>query len=91
MIHRNFLTIREDGVYLTGYALPLSPTERQLLTLICTDPCPTSDRLLAAMDRDMTRTCLNVHLAAINRKAMAVSGRRLLMMTDGIHHLNPHM
>ena len=91
MIHRNFLTIREDGVYLTGYTLPLSPTERQLLTLICTDPCPTSPRLLAAMKRPMTRACLNVHLAAINKKAMAVSGRRLLIITDGIHHLNPDM
>lgn len=91
MIQRRFLVLDDNQVYLMGYPLPLSPTERQILTFLCTDPCPTPERIQASLDREISRACLNVHIYSINKKAKAISGRLLVDMTLGIYHLNPNM
>lgn len=91
MIQRRFLVIDDDRVSLVGYPLPLSPTERRVLVTICNNSFPTPESLLEDLNHEISRESLIVHIHAINRKAKAVSGRPLLMMSFGAYHLNPNM
>ena len=90
MIRQHFLIIDDTKVFLLGYPLALSPKERQILTAICTLPCPSPD-LVAKEAGGISRSCLSVHICSINKKARAISGRHLVEAPDGLYRLNPVM
>lgn len=87
----NFLNITNDEVYLIGYKLKLSPTERAILYEIAQSNGASIDELLPLLSSGVSRGNIAVHINAINKKANAVSGRRLVLFENDKYILNPYM
>ena len=87
----NFLNIENGEAYLIGYKLKLSPTERTLLYEIADKKSASIDELLALLDEGVSRGNVAVHVNSINRKADAISGRRLVLFENGRYIINPYM
>lgn len=87
----SFLNITKDDVYLIGYKLKLSPTERAILYEIADKSGASIDELLPLLSSGVSRGNIAVHINSINKKADAVSGRRLVLFENDRYILNPYM
>lgn len=90
-IRVGFLNIEKNGIYLIGYPIKLSPTERILLCEIAESKGATIDTLLSLLSSGVSRGNVAVHINSINRKAEAISGRRLVLFENEKYILNPFM
>ena len=88
-----YLVYREEEqeFRLLGYRLSLSPTEHELLYLILKKRYGKLEHLRKLPDRTLSRGSIPVHIHAINRKAAAISGRRLIIFWEGSYRLSPVM
>lgn len=86
-----FLNINGKEVYLIGYPLKLSPTERRLLYAIADSKGKTVDELLSLLADGVSRGNVAVHINSINKKAIAVSNRRLILFQDEKYVINEFM
>lgn len=89
-MQRGFLNITDDKVLLLGFPLKLSPTEHKLLGAICEGDMTIED-LSPLLNEGVSRQNVAVHINSINRKAEAISGRKLVIFSDGRYLLNPYM
>lgn len=87
----SFLNITNEGIFLIGYPLKLSPTERAILTKLAEDKSATIDELLLLLSAGVSRGNIAVHINSINKKAKAVSGRPLILFNSNSYIINPHM
>lgn len=87
----DFLNIEKNGVYLIGYPIKLSPSERALLYEIAAKNGASIDDLLSLLAEGVSRGNVAVHINSINRKAEAISGRRLVLFENEKYILNPYM
>ena len=87
----DFLNIEKNGVYLIGYPIKLSPSECALLYEIAAKNGASIDDLLSLLAEGVSRGNVAVHINSINRKAKAISGRRLVLFENEKYILNPHM
>ena len=87
----NYLSITKDEAYLIGYKLKLTPTERAILFEIADKNGSSIDELLHLLTDGVSRGNIAVHINSINKKADAVSGRRLVLFEDEKYILNPYM
>ena len=87
----NYLNITKDEAYLIGYKLKLSPTERAILFEIADKGNASIEELLPLLSDGVSRGNIAVHINSINKKADAVSGRRLVLFENDKYILNPNM
>ena len=87
----DFLNIEKNVVYLIGYPIKLSPSERALLYEIAAKNGASIDDLLSLLAEGVSRGNVAVHINSINRKAEAISGRRLVLFENEKYILNPYM
>lgn len=87
----NYLNITKDESYLIGYKLKLTPTERAILFEIAVKSSATIDELLSLLSDGVSRGNIAVHINSINKKANAVSGRKLVLFENNSYILNPYM
>ena len=87
----NYLDITKEECFLIGYKLKLSPTERAILFEIANKESATIDELLPLLSNGVSRGNIAVHINSINKKANAVSGRRLVLFDGERYILNPNM
>ena len=87
----NFLSIDNDEVYLIGFKLKLSPTERKILSEIASRNEASIDELLYLLSDGVSRGNIAVHINSINKKAENISGRKLILFEDGKYVINPYM
>ncbi len=91
------LRIYPDGVYLIGYRMPLCPSELRVLTILLKNTVArnqgmTSREILAQFsENDIRLSNITVHICAINKKAVSIGGRRLVVFRDGKYYLNEFM
>ena len=90
-IRTGFLNIEKSGVYLIGYPLKLSTTERTLLREIANNGNATIDELWALLSNGVSRGNVAVHINSINKKAEAISARRLVLFEGDRYILNQYM
>ncbi len=76
---------------LLGYPLSLSPKERKILSLILQEEPLSGAELCQRLSLSVSRAALSVYICAINKKAAAISGRRLIVFTDGAYRLSSTM
>ena len=86
-----FLTIERDAIFLLGYELKLSPTERKLLCCVAEGGRSDVDTMAKNLCNDVSRGNVAVHISAINRKAKKLSGRKLIIYENGQYAINPFM
>ena len=86
-----FLTIKETGVFLLGFPLKLTPTEKRFLIKIAEDEAISADGLLALLPHHVSRGNITVHINSINKKAYAISGRKLVVYQNRHYKINPYM
>ncbi|MBQ5633564.1 MAG: hypothetical protein IIV11_01615 [Clostridia bacterium] len=87
---RGFLNVNDNGIFLLGFPLKLSPTEQKLLEAICESDM-TIEKLSTLLSEGVSRQNVAVHINSINRKAELISGRRLVIFTNECYTLNPYM
>ena len=87
----NFLNITDNEVYLIGYKLKLSPTERAILESIAKSGSASIEDLLPLLSDGVSRGNIAVHINSINKKAENISGRKLILFDNGKYILNPYM
>ena len=87
----NYLSITPDEAYLIGYKLKLSPTERAILFEIANKKSASIDELLPLLSSGVSRGNIAVHINSINKKAYAVSGRKLVLFENDRYIINPYM
>ena len=90
-INFNYLIINDNEVYLIGYKLKLSPTERIILCAIAENKNATIEELLPLLSNGVSRGNIAVHINSINKKAYNISGRKLILFEDGKYVINPYM
>lgn len=90
-INFNYLNINDNEVYLIGYKLKLSPTERTLLCAITESKSASIEELLPLLSDGVSRGNIAVHINSINKKAENISGRKLILFDNGKYILNPYM
>ena len=89
-MQRGFLNVNDNGIFLLGFPLKLSPTEQKLLVSIC-ERDATIEELSTLLCEGVSRQNVAVHINSINRKAELISGRRLVIFTNECYTLNPYM
>ncbi len=89
-MQRVFLNVNDNGIFLLGFPLKLSPTEQKLLVAIC-ERDATIEELSTLLCEGVSRQNVAVHINSINRKAELISGRRLVIFTNECYTLNPYM
>ena len=89
-MQRVFLNVNDNGLFLLGFPLKLSPTEQKLLVAIC-ERDATIEELSTLLCEGVSRQNVAVHINSINRKAELISGRRLVIFTNECYTLNPYM
>ena len=87
----NFLSISDDEVYLIGYKLKLSPTERAILYEIANNKGASIEDLLPLLSDGVSRGNIAVHINSINKKAENISRRKLILFDGEKYILNPYM
>ena len=90
-INFNYLNIKDNEVYLIGYKLKLSPTERIILCAIAENKNATIEELLPLLSNGVSRGNIAVHINSINKKAYNISGRKLILFEDRKYVINPYM
>lgn len=86
-----FLNLLPDKIYLLGLPLKLSSTEDILLRAIASGGKSGVDDLLTLLGDGVTRGNVAVHVNSINKKASAISGRRLIIHKQKRYVINPFM
>ena len=86
------LTIEDGRVIFLGYELHLTPSEKQILSIVA-EGGATSSELLARITRLRRVGLSNVaaHISAINKKAKEIGSRRLIVNQKGKYILNEFM
>lgn len=79
-------TKQEKEFFLLGYPLRLSPEEAALLRYI-----QKRRTLGVRITPNVSKNALAVRVCSINKKAMRVSGRKLIVFIDGAYRLNPYL
>lgn len=81
MLQKNFLVLNEETrtAQLLGYPLSLSPLEFDLLYAIAAEPLLDAPALVDRLHHALAITTVPVHVHAINKKATAISGRKLVV------------
>jgi hypothetical protein len=87
----NYLNITKDETFLIGYKLKLSPTERTLLLEIAEKEGASIDELFLLLSSGVSRGNVAVHINSINKKASAISGRKLVLFENDRYILIPYM
>ena len=90
-INFNFLNIIDNEVYLLGYKLKLSPTERMLLCEILQKSGASIEELHHLLTDGVSQGNIAVHINSINKKATNISGRKLVLFENGKYVINPYM
>ncbi len=90
------LLIDTERVYLLGYELSLTPNERRILECVANNTHVggvTSAELLSLITglRRIGEGAVAVHISAINKKAMAIGERRLIVSQKRKYILNEFM
>ncbi len=81
-----FPATQDREFFLLGYPLRLSPEEAKLLRRI------KKNRTLGIrIGTKASANALAVRVCGINKKAMRVSGRKLIVFIDGAYRLNPYL
>ena len=85
MLQRKFLVLYEEDhtAQLLGYPLALSPLEFDLLYAITEATFIDAQELVERLNRALSVTTVPVHVHAINKKAFAISGRKLVASVAG--------
>lgn len=78
-------------IHLLGFPLTLSARERTILFSLLRKHPLSSAELRRIASPSMTKNGLSVHVHNINKKAQAISGRKLILSADGVYDLNPTM
>lgn len=86
-----FLEIDEEQAYLLGFPLKLTPTEHRFLLFIAQNSFASANDLIPLLRTNASRGNISVHICEINKKAYAISGRKLVMFESGYYHINPYM
>ena len=80
--------VETEQFFLLGFPLSLCDRERTiLLALLQNHPLSPSELVSGSMKRKL----LSVYVGRINKKAEAISGRKLILSTDDGYDLNPTM
>ncbi len=87
----NFLSINNSEIYLIGYKLKLSPTERKILENIAKNESASIEELLPLLSDGVSRGNIAVHINSINKKAENISARKLILFENGRYIINPYM
>ena len=85
------MSINDSEVYLIGYKLKLSPTERKILSKIAENDGASIEELLPLLSDGVSRGNIAVHINSINKKADGISARKLILFEDGRYVINPYM
>ena len=87
IIQERFLIYDSDRhlFFLLGYPLKLSPTEEAMMKVLLQDGWCYPHELIGVYQQKPTADSLPVHIHSINRKAEAISGRKLIRF-----HLNSY-
>ena len=85
MLQKNFLVLYDEDktAQLLGYPLSLSPLEFDLLYAIADATLIDAPALVERLKGALALTTVPVHVHAINKKAFAISGRKLVAYTAG--------
>lgn len=83
-VHLNVADNGKDA-FLLGYPMHLTPTELRILCYIADHGCADADTLLAHCyeKREANVANVSVRISAINHKAAAIGGRRLIQFVYG--------
>ena len=90
-MHIRFLELCPEQIFLLGYELKLSPTEEKLLRAIAEGGKSDIDTLSHLLKDGASRGNIAVHVNGINKKASAISGRKLVIHRNSRYILNPYM
>ena len=80
------LLIKDQEFLLLGYPLHLSPDEAELVRAL-----KKHRTLCVPHGAKLSENALAVRICRINKKAMRISGRKLIVFTDGAYRLNPYL
>ncbi len=85
MLQRKFLVLWDEDrtAQLLGYPLALSPLEFDLLYAIASSTFIDAPTLVERLHHALAITTVPVHVYAINQKAFAISGRKLIASAAG--------
>ena len=87
-----FLIIEEEEtVYLLGFELKLTKTEYKLLCSIANGEKASPEELLGLLRENAKLENIYAHINAINKKAKAISGRKLIVFGQHKYSINPYM
>ena len=86
-----FLDISRDGIFLLGYRLSLSPTEEKLLRTVAQGGRCDTAALCSLLSEGVGSGNIAVHINSINKKAHAISERKLIIYESGQYKINPFM
>ncbi|MBO7302966.1 MAG: hypothetical protein J6U68_02140 [Clostridia bacterium] len=87
----SFLSIEEDDMSLIGYELKLSPAEKSFLLEIINKDGATIDDLLSLLPDEVSRGNVAVRINSINKKALSLSGRKLILFENDKYIINPNL
>ena len=101
MIHRYFcfptscgvlkFEHKNRGVTLLGYPLTLSKTDYSIVKfLVLSKEKPLSPEIFSEL-LNISNTCLSTHIGTVNKKAFALTNRKLIIHTKHGYMLNPYM
>ena len=93
MLQKNFLVLYDEDktAQLCGYPLKLSALEFDLLYAIAEATLISADELVARLHRATALTTVPVHVHTINKKALDISGRKLIASTQDGYAIYLHM
>lgn len=79
-MHYRFLVWDEarNEIRLLGYTLHLSPSERQIIEILFLREFVTVDEFHRFSKPTLPKSSIPVHICSINKKAFAISGRKLI-------------
>ena len=86
-----FLVIEEQDIFLLGFPLKLTPTERKILIAIANSEVISSDELISLLPPNVSRGNITVHISSINKKALAIGGRKLILFGEKHYKINENM
>lgn len=86
-----FLEIEGESAWLMGYSLKLSPTEAKIINIIFDNRPVDTDGILAHLPSKATKKSIPVHINSINKKAIAISGKKLIICSSDKYSFEPNI
>ena len=77
--------------FLLGYPLKLSPTEEAMMAVLLQDGWCRPEELVGVYQQKPTTSGVPVHIHSINRKAEAISGRKLIRFSHDSYYITRKM